>query len=175
MPPRARLAVAAAGGHANVAAKALATVLQEVADCALVPSGVAFNDKLNRAAYTAGGLVAAGHLDASDAERLLLEAAERARPGHRRRSLSTIRASMTAGRARPLNPEPRSPPVSGIPPSRFDAAAAAARILADQGTRRSSPPRTPDPPTTAESRARAGRAIHTAGMRGVPAVIWTQP
>ncbi|WP_406292247.1 bifunctional DNA primase/polymerase [Embleya sp. NBC_00896] len=104
VPPRARLAVAAAGGHANVAAKTLATVLQEVADCALVSSGAAFNDKLNRAAYTAGGLVAAGHLDPADAERLLLEAAEHARPGHRRRSLSTIRGGIAAGRARPLNP-----------------------------------------------------------------------
>ncbi|WP_126641554.1 bifunctional DNA primase/polymerase [Embleya hyalina] len=103
VPQRARLAVAAAGGSAHLAAKTLGTVLREVADCALVSSGTGFNDKLNRAAYTAGGLVAAGHLDPADAERLLLEAAEHARPGHVQRSLSTIRGGMTAGRVRPLN------------------------------------------------------------------------
>ncbi|MFD7474106.1 bifunctional DNA primase/polymerase [Streptomyces sp. NPDC059837] len=70
VPPRARQAVIAAGGGRGAVGRALATLLAEVADCAAVPEGAAFSEKLNRAAYTAGGLVAAGHLSADEAERV---------------------------------------------------------------------------------------------------------
>lgn len=103
VPPRARQAVIAAGGGQTLATRALATVLAEVTACATVPEGAGFSEKLNRAAYTAGGLAAGGHLSEQDAERLLLEAAELARPSQHRHSAQIIRSGMTAGARRPLH------------------------------------------------------------------------
>lgn len=80
----------------------LAGVLAEVAACASVPEGAAFSEKLNRAAYTAGGLVAAGHLEETEAENVLKEVAEQARPGQDRRSALIIRSGLNAGARRPL-------------------------------------------------------------------------
>jgi bifunctional DNA primase/polymerase-like protein len=104
VPPRARQAVIAAGGGRDAAGRALAAVLAEVADCAAVPEGAAFSEKLNRASYTAGGLVAAGHLDGDEAEEVLRQAAEHARPGQERRYGAIIRSGLNAGRTRPLHP-----------------------------------------------------------------------
>lgn len=81
----------------------LTGVLAEVAACASVPEGAAFSEKLNRAAYTAGGLVAAGHITEAEATRALREAAEPARPGQQRRCLAIIRGGLSAGLARPLS------------------------------------------------------------------------
>ncbi|MGW2706661.1 bifunctional DNA primase/polymerase [Streptomyces sp. NPDC001340] len=108
VPPRAQQAVVAAGGGRAVVGRALSTVLAEVAACAAVPEGAAFSEKLNRAAYTAGGLVAAGLLSASDAERALRDAADYARPGQERRSGAIIRSGLSAGSHRPLTPGGRS-------------------------------------------------------------------
>ncbi|MEU9983591.1 bifunctional DNA primase/polymerase [Streptomyces sp. NPDC050856] len=107
VPARARQAVVAAGGGRDLATRTLATVLTEVAACAAQPEGAGFSDKLNRAAFTAGGLAAAGHLSEPDAERLLLETALLARPGQERRAAQIIRSGMTAGARRPLNPGSR--------------------------------------------------------------------
>ncbi|MGK5496633.1 bifunctional DNA primase/polymerase [Streptomyces sp. URMC 125] len=102
VPPRARQAVLAAGGGRGAVERVLGAVLAEVAACAAVPEGAAFSEKLNRAAYTAGGLVAAGHMTHRDAERVLNEAAEHARPGQERRILAIIRSGLSAGSLRPL-------------------------------------------------------------------------
>lgn len=101
-PSPARRAVIAAGGGRDRAARVLASALAEVADCASVPQGAGFTDKLNRAAYTVGGLVAAGYLGEADAERVLLEAAEFARPGQDRRAAPIVRSGMAAGSRHPL-------------------------------------------------------------------------
>ncbi|WP_411575152.1 bifunctional DNA primase/polymerase [Streptomyces fradiae] len=102
VPPRARQAVIAAGGRRDHATHALTTVLAEVAACATVPENAGFSEKLNRAAYTAGGLVAAGHLTWQEAERVLTEAARTARPCQERRCQQIIRSGLTAGTRRPL-------------------------------------------------------------------------
>ncbi|MFJ9343307.1 bifunctional DNA primase/polymerase [Streptomyces sp. NPDC101733] len=102
VPPRARQAVLAAGGGRGSSERALAGVLAEVTGCAVVPEGAAFSEKLNRAAYTAGGLVAAGHLSEAEALRTLQGAAERARPGQERRCRAIIRGGLSAGQARPM-------------------------------------------------------------------------
>ncbi|MEV7683925.1 bifunctional DNA primase/polymerase [Streptomyces sp. NPDC088341] len=102
VPRRGREAVLAAGGGRDAAETALATVLAPVLGCAAVAEGAGFSDKLNRAAYTAGGLVAAGRLPATDTEAALLTAAARARPGQERRAAQIIRSGMNAGRLRPL-------------------------------------------------------------------------
>ncbi|MFI8909141.1 bifunctional DNA primase/polymerase [Streptomyces albidoflavus] len=102
VPSRAREAVLAAAGGRGARARVLTPLLAEVAACAAVPEGAGFSEKLNRAAYTAGGLVAAGRLGESEAETLLAEAAERARPGQQRRYGAVIRSGLSAGRRRPL-------------------------------------------------------------------------
>ncbi|MER5466245.1 bifunctional DNA primase/polymerase [Streptomyces sp. NPDC002668] len=108
VPARARQAVVAAGGGRDRANRTLATVLAEVAACASVSEGAGFSDKLNRAAFTAGGLVAGGHLTEEAAELALREVAEMARPGQERRAEQIIRSGLTAGARRPLDPGSRS-------------------------------------------------------------------
>ncbi|MGW2207487.1 bifunctional DNA primase/polymerase [Streptomyces sp. NPDC001774] len=107
VPGRARQAVLAARGRSNPVTIALATVLAEVAACANAPEGLGFAEKLNRAAYTAGGLVAGGHLSAQDAEAALMETARQARPGQERRAALIIDSGMAAGALRPLHPGSR--------------------------------------------------------------------
>ncbi|MYZ34782.1 MULTISPECIES: bifunctional DNA primase/polymerase [unclassified Streptomyces] len=102
VPQRARQAVLAAGGGSRPAEATLTTVLAPVFDCATVAEGAGFTEKLNRAAYTAGGLVAAGHLAATDAEAALVAAAVHVRPGQEHRARRIIQSGMNAGRRRPL-------------------------------------------------------------------------
>ncbi|MBE8478313.1 bifunctional DNA primase/polymerase [Streptomyces justiciae] len=108
VPPRARQAVLAAGGGEGAANRVLAALLAEVAACASVAEGAAFSEKLNRAAFTAGGLVAGGQLTVDEAEHALKEAAEHARPGQERRYTAIIRSGLNAGRTRPLLPGGRA-------------------------------------------------------------------
>ncbi|WP_370153777.1 bifunctional DNA primase/polymerase [Streptacidiphilus sp. EB129] len=103
IPQRAREAVIAAGGGRDAASRTLLAALQEVADCAHTPQGAGFSDKLNRAAFTLGGLAAAGHLPSADAERRLLAAAVQARPAQEQRCAQIIRSGMAAGARRPLH------------------------------------------------------------------------
>ncbi|MFF0794969.1 bifunctional DNA primase/polymerase [Streptomyces spiralis] len=101
VPPRAHQAVLAAGGgrHPHL----LASVLAPVEACGQVPEGAGFSDTLNRAAYTLGGLIAAGRLAREEAERALKEAAAAARPGQERRIEQIIRSGLSAGHQRPLH------------------------------------------------------------------------
>ncbi|MGR3935295.1 bifunctional DNA primase/polymerase [Streptomyces sp. BRA346] len=99
VPPRARHAVLAAGGGRH---HILAAVLAPVEACGQVAEGAGFSDTLNRAAYTLGGLVAAGRLLPEDAQELR-EAAAAARPGQERRAEQIISSGMAAGLKRPLH------------------------------------------------------------------------
>ncbi|MGA5298243.1 bifunctional DNA primase/polymerase [Streptomyces koyangensis] len=103
-PPRARQAVVAAGGGRGGAQRLLAHGLTEVERCGAVAEGAGFTEKLNRAAFTAGGLVAGGHLDREVAEEALLRTAELARPGQGRLAARIIRGGMAAGARHPLHP-----------------------------------------------------------------------
>ncbi|RSS64093.1 hypothetical protein EF918_30500 [Streptomyces sp. WAC06614] len=80
----------------------LARVLGDLAACAGVPSGAGFSERLNRAAYTVGGLIAADRLDPEAGERALVEAAARVRPGQTERARRIISSGLAAGRTRPL-------------------------------------------------------------------------
>ncbi|MER7466189.1 bifunctional DNA primase/polymerase [Streptomyces sp. NPDC097981] len=102
VPPRARQAVIAAGGGRAASDRVLAGALAEVAACSAVPEGAAFSEKLNRAAYTVGGLVAAGHVTEAEALRALEDAAGQARPGQERRCRAIMRGGLSAGLAHPL-------------------------------------------------------------------------
>lgn len=86
----------------------LGPLLQDVTECASTPEGAAFTQKLNKAAYTAGGLAAAGHLEPQTARGLLLKAAETARPWQSARNERVIDDALAAGSARPLRLEGRS-------------------------------------------------------------------
>ncbi|MFJ4153131.1 bifunctional DNA primase/polymerase [Streptomyces galbus] len=102
-PPRARQAVLAAGGGRDQVHHMLASVLAPVEACGQVPEGAGFSGVLNRAAFTVGGLIAAGRLPHTEAVQALQEAAATARPGQERRSEKIIRSGLAAGLKRPLD------------------------------------------------------------------------
>ncbi|MFF1690626.1 bifunctional DNA primase/polymerase [Streptomyces sp. NPDC058254] len=97
-------AVLSAGWGSEAARKTLETVLEPVLACATTASGAGFSDKLNRAAFTAGGLCAAGVAEPARVQQLLEEVAEYVRPGQHRRSAQIISSGFTAGSQRPLIP-----------------------------------------------------------------------
>ncbi|MFJ5213079.1 bifunctional DNA primase/polymerase [Streptomyces nigra] len=103
VPPRAQQAVLAAGGGRDRTQRMLASILAPVDACGEVSEGAGFSDALNRAAFTLGGLVAAGRLTEDEAEQALTRAAETARPGQERRAAQIIRSGLVAGRRRPLH------------------------------------------------------------------------
>ncbi|MGP4102445.1 bifunctional DNA primase/polymerase [Nonomuraea sp. KM90] len=104
VPPRGHQAVVQAGGDPP-AMRILRPLLANVEACAATPEGAAFSAKLNRAAYTAGGLVAGGYLARGEAEQHLTSAADYARPGQEVRSARTIASGLARGATRPLHPQ----------------------------------------------------------------------
>ncbi|MGW7729431.1 bifunctional DNA primase/polymerase [Streptomyces canus] len=103
VPPRAQQAVLAAGGGRARLSHVLAAILAPVQECGRASEGTGFSDALNRAAYTLGGLVAAGRLLQDEAEQALRETATAVRPGQERRAEQIIRSGMTEGLKRPLH------------------------------------------------------------------------
>ncbi|MEV2236270.1 bifunctional DNA primase/polymerase [Streptomyces phaeochromogenes] len=101
VPPRAQQAVRAAGG--GRIQHSLAAILAPVEACGHVTEGAGFSDALNRAAYTVGGLVAAGRLTQDEAERALRDTVAAARPGQERRAEQIIRSGLSAGLKRSLS------------------------------------------------------------------------
>ncbi|MEW1914509.1 bifunctional DNA primase/polymerase [Kitasatospora sp. NPDC085895] len=87
----------------KTAKRVLEPLLEEVLACSAVPEGVSFTEKLNRAAFTAGGLVAAGHLHEQDALDRLTETADTARPRQQTRNAQIIASALAAGARRPLH------------------------------------------------------------------------
>jgi hypothetical protein len=97
--------VAAPQAESAWAGAVAATALAQVAECERLSEGSGWSTKLNRAAYTMGGLVAAG-LVASDADarRALVDAAVQARPQREQEAHRIIQSGLIAGQRRPLNP-----------------------------------------------------------------------
>ncbi|MFG2526009.1 bifunctional DNA primase/polymerase [Streptomyces sp. NPDC048527] len=83
----------------------LKTLLADVEACGMAPEGMGFSAKLNRAAWTAGGLVAGGLIDHGEARRQLLDVANTARPQRAHRNLAIINAALTQGGLHPLLPK----------------------------------------------------------------------
>ncbi|MEU8437321.1 bifunctional DNA primase/polymerase [Streptomyces sp. NPDC029216] len=104
--PRGRRTTPTTGG--DDAHRILGPLLAEVRDCAQATSGTAFSEKLNRAAFTAGGLAAAGHITLPECADLLTDAANAARPGQPRRNQLVIDSALRAGSHRPIHPKGRS-------------------------------------------------------------------
>lgn len=90
------------------AGRILEPLLAEVTACAATPEGASFTEKLNRAAYAAGGLVHGGHLAEAEVRYLLAAAARQARPHQERRNLAVIESALSAGAQRPFHPRGRS-------------------------------------------------------------------
>ncbi|MGW6257675.1 bifunctional DNA primase/polymerase [Streptomyces sp. NPDC055085] len=103
VPPRAQQAVEAAGGDRSSAQRLLVSVLAPIVVCGKVAEGAAFSETLNRAAYTLGGLIAAGRLTEEEAKIALTQAAVTARPGQERRVAQIIHSGLTAGQLHPLH------------------------------------------------------------------------
>jgi len=104
------VSVLRSGGHARVprtgAAQALLrSLIETVRDCVAHAEGTGFTEKLNRAAFTAGGLARAGHLNHAEARQELAEAAHYARPHQNRRNETIIAAGLSAGARRPFHPK----------------------------------------------------------------------
>lgn len=74
-----------------------------VAECAAAPEGTGFSEKLNRAAYTAGGLVGAGHLDHAAIRDRLIRVAHYARPRQQSRNEKIVDDALSVGSVRPLH------------------------------------------------------------------------
>ncbi|MEU3838441.1 bifunctional DNA primase/polymerase [Streptomyces sp. NPDC028635] len=74
-----------------------------VAECAAAPEGTGFTEKLNRAAYTAGGLVGAGHLDHAAIRDRLVRVAAYARPWQQTRNEKIVDDALAVGSVRPLH------------------------------------------------------------------------
>ncbi|MEU8708391.1 bifunctional DNA primase/polymerase [Streptomyces sp. NPDC048565] len=83
----------------------LQPLIETVRECAVHAEGTGFTEKLNRAAYTAGGLAGAGHLNQAQARQELAEAAHYARPHQNRRNETIIDAALSAGASRPFHPK----------------------------------------------------------------------
>ncbi|WP_079178756.1 bifunctional DNA primase/polymerase [Streptomyces humi] len=74
-----------------------------IAECAAAPEGTGFTEKLNRAAYTAGGLVGAGHLDHGTIRDRLVRVAHHARPWQQARNEKIVDDALAVGSVRPLH------------------------------------------------------------------------
>ncbi|WP_275884396.1 bifunctional DNA primase/polymerase [Streptomyces sp. FXJ1.172] len=74
-----------------------------VAQCAAAPEGTGFSEKLNRAAYTAGGLVGSGHLHHAAVRDRLLRVAHYARPRQQARNEKIVDHALAVGAVRPLH------------------------------------------------------------------------
>ncbi|MEV7080930.1 bifunctional DNA primase/polymerase [Streptomyces sp. NPDC093516] len=78
-------------------------LIAQVAECATAPQGTGFSEKLNRAAYTAGGLVGAGHLDHAAIRDRLVRVANYARPWQQSRNEKIVDDALAVGSVRPLH------------------------------------------------------------------------
>ncbi|MEU8975162.1 bifunctional DNA primase/polymerase [Streptomyces monashensis] len=98
VPPPARGRTRAAGAD-----QLIDPLIALVAECAAAPQGTGFSEKLNRAAYTAGGLVGAGHLEHAAIRDRLLRVAQYARPWQQSRNEKIVDDALAVGSVRPLH------------------------------------------------------------------------
>ncbi|MEW2290401.1 bifunctional DNA primase/polymerase [Streptomyces sp. NPDC047841] len=89
--------------RASSAERLLDPLIASVAECAAAPEGTGFTEKLNRAAYTAGGLVGAGHLDHATIRDRLVRVASYARPWQQTRNEKIVDDALAVGSVRPLH------------------------------------------------------------------------
>ncbi|MEU6479319.1 bifunctional DNA primase/polymerase [Streptomyces sp. NPDC047017] len=89
--------------RAGTAEQLLDPLIAQVAGCVAASEGTGFSEKLNRAAYTAGGLVGAGHLEHAAVRDRLVRVAHYARPWQQARNETIVDDALAVGSARPLH------------------------------------------------------------------------
>ncbi|MGV9350547.1 bifunctional DNA primase/polymerase [Streptomyces spiralis] len=89
--------------RAAAADRVIDPLIALVAGCAAAPEGTGFSEKLNRAAYTAGGLVSAGHLDHAVIRDRLVRVAHYSRPWQQSRNEKIVDDALAVGSAHPLH------------------------------------------------------------------------
>lgn len=89
--------------RAAAADQVIDPLIAQVAECASAPEGTGFSEKLNRAAYTAGGLVGAGHLEHAAIRERLVRVAHYARPWQQSRNEKIVDDALAVGSVRPLH------------------------------------------------------------------------
>lgn len=102
LPKRGRPRAASSSGE-----RLVDPLIAIVAECAAVAEGAGFSEKLNRAAYTAGGLVGAGRLDHAYIRDRLVRVAHYARPRQQSRNEKIVDDALATGAVRPLPIEGR--------------------------------------------------------------------
>ncbi|MFF3503254.1 bifunctional DNA primase/polymerase [Streptomyces sp. NPDC003247] len=90
-------------GRPGSAQQVIDPLIAVVAECAAARAGTGFTEKLNRAAYTAGGLVGAGHLDHAAIRDRLVRVANYARPWQQSRNEKIVDDALAVGSVRPLH------------------------------------------------------------------------
>ncbi|MFF5499824.1 bifunctional DNA primase/polymerase [Streptomyces aquilus] len=91
------------GRRPGAAHQVIDPLIAVVAECAAAPQGTGFTEKLNRAAYTAGGLVGAGHLEHAVIRDRLVRVAYYARPWQQSRNEKIVDDALAVGSVRPLH------------------------------------------------------------------------
>ncbi|MFJ3672522.1 bifunctional DNA primase/polymerase [Streptomyces sp. NPDC090106] len=94
-------------GRPAAAHQVIDPLIGVVAECAAAREGTGFTEKLNRAAYTAGGLVGAGHLEHAAIRDRLVRVANYARPWQQSRNEKIVDDALAVGSVRPLHLEGR--------------------------------------------------------------------
>ena len=89
--------------RAAAADQVIDPLIAQVAECASASEGTGFSEKLNRAAYTAGGLVGAGHLEHAAIRERLVRVAHYARPWQQSRNEKIVDDALAVGSVRPLH------------------------------------------------------------------------
>ncbi|NUP37851.1 MAG: bifunctional DNA primase/polymerase [Streptomyces sp.] len=89
--------------RAAAADQVIDPLIAQVAECASASEGMGFSEKLNRAAYTAGGLVGAGHLEYAAIRERLVRVAHYARPWQQSRNEKIVDDALAVGSVRPLH------------------------------------------------------------------------
>ncbi|MET7434429.1 MULTISPECIES: bifunctional DNA primase/polymerase [Streptomyces] len=101
--PAAAVPVVRRQGRATSAERLIDPLIALVAECAAAPEGTGFTEKLNRAAYTAGGLVGSGYLDHATIRDRLVRVASYARPWQQSRNEKIVDDALAVGSVRPLH------------------------------------------------------------------------
>nr|WP_257042203.1 bifunctional DNA primase/polymerase [Streptomyces sp. TLI_55] len=102
-PSPVNIPAARGGRRPGAAHQVIDPLIAVVAECAAAPQGTGFTEKLNRAAYTAGGLVGAGHLEHDVIRDRLVRVAHYARPWQQSRNEKIVDDALAVGSVRPLH------------------------------------------------------------------------
>ncbi|MFJ5035762.1 bifunctional DNA primase/polymerase [Streptomyces sp. NPDC088560] len=97
LPPRLQ------GTRSNAGEEVINPLIVLIGECGVATEGTGFTEKLNKAAYTAGGLVGAGYLEHGDIRERLVRVAYHVRPWQQSRNEKIVDDALAAGFVHPLH------------------------------------------------------------------------